>query len=134
LFRLWLLAGIVSHGDGYAVSAKAASDFIVYSCVAASSACMPDAGYFPLVAVCAYDLGVTRNNNERRLSLRSVDFGYEVEEAFAKAYALVIRQNHQAVHTVVSCPHVNMHNRYEPNWLILVNRNVAPRMLRQRAA
>jgi succinate dehydrogenase/fumarate reductase flavoprotein subunit len=74
---------IVRHGDGYAVSAKAAADLIVNSCVAASPACVPDAGYFPLVAVCAYDLGVTRNNNERRLSLRSVQLSDKVEQALA---------------------------------------------------
>jgi len=81
-FHLLLWLRIVHHGDGYAVSAEAAADFVVYSCVAVSLACVSDTGYFPVPVVCPYDLGVTRDDVEGRFCLGSVELNDKVQQAF----------------------------------------------------
>jgi hypothetical protein len=50
--------------NGYAVSTQTTSYFVVYSCVAVSLACMSKTLYFPVTVVCAYDLGVARDDVE----------------------------------------------------------------------
>ena len=57
----------VLQGNGYAFSAKAASDFTVYSCVFLSFACMSKTRDFPVLQISSYDLRVTRQNIERYL-------------------------------------------------------------------
>lgn len=44
----------------YSISAQAASNFIVYSCVTSPLACMPITGYFLILHVSAYDLRIAR--------------------------------------------------------------------------
>ena len=57
----------ILQGNCYAVSAKAASNFIVYFCVFLSFACVSKTRDFPVLQISAYDLRVTRQNIERYL-------------------------------------------------------------------
>ena len=59
----------ILQGDGYAFSAEAASDLVVYFCVASSFAGMSITGYFPISQVAAYNLGVTSEDVERDFGL-----------------------------------------------------------------
>jgi len=56
--HLGFLVRIVGHGDCYAVSAKAALDFVVYSCVSVSPAGVPKTRNLPIPKVSSYELGV----------------------------------------------------------------------------
>ena len=47
-----------TQGNSYSISAKTASYFIVYSCVASSLACMTKTGYFPASQVSTNDLRI----------------------------------------------------------------------------
>jgi hypothetical protein len=49
----------ILQGHSNAFSAKAASYFVVYSCVASSSACVTVTGYFPVIHVSSDNLGIT---------------------------------------------------------------------------
>jgi hypothetical protein len=84
----------------------------------------------PTLHVAANDLWVAGNDIEGCLCLGSVELRYEVEKSLAQANALVIRQNHEPMHTIIPAAHVNTHNRDESHWLILVNGNVALRLFR----
>ena len=67
----------ILQGNSYAFSAKTASYFVVYSCVASSFACMTKTGYFPVSHVSPYYLRVTCQDVKGNLRLRNIEFSYE---------------------------------------------------------
>jgi hypothetical protein len=58
--------------NGYAISAKAALYFVVYSCVAASFTCMAKTSDFPVLHVSTYYLRIARQSIEGNFRLRDV--------------------------------------------------------------
>ena len=71
-----MIYGNILKRNGYAVSTQTISYFVVYSCVAVTLACMSKTLYFPVTVVCAYDLGVARDDVEGYFCLGTVELHY----------------------------------------------------------
>ena len=113
-----------SHSD--AVSAKAASYFIVNSRVVFSFTCVTISGYFPVLMTSPDKLRITRQNIEGQFCLRSIELGDKIEQTLPSANSLIIWQHHQPAYSIVFCSHTNTGDGYERYRLCLVNCSVTP--------
>jgi hypothetical protein len=114
--RLW----DILQGNGYALSAKAGSYFIVHSRVLFSFARMTKTNYSPVLHASAGNLRVTSQNVKGHLRLRSVKFRYKIQQSFSNSYALIIRQNNKPAYPIVSHFHSYVDNGDERYRSVLV--------------
>jgi hypothetical protein len=107
-------------------SAKAASYFIIYSCVAFGLAGMSKTSYLPTFHTSPDNLGITCQDVEGHFCLGSVEFSDEVKQIFSHSDALVVWQNYKPRNTVIGGSHADGNNCYEGDGFFLINRSVAP--------
>jgi hypothetical protein len=79
----------------------------------------------PIAQVSPHKLRIARYQVKRQLCLGSVEVSYEIQQAFANPYALIVRQHYKAANTIVMGLHVDMGDGDECNGLELVDSDVA---------
>ena len=72
-----MIYGNILQRNGYALSTKTFSYFVVYFCVVVTLACMSKTLYFLVIVVCAYDLGVACDGVGGCFCLGTVELCYE---------------------------------------------------------
>ncbi len=79
----------------------------------------------PIAQFSPYQLRIARYQVKWQLRFRRVKLGYEIQQAFADAYALIVGQHYEAANTVIMRPHVHVSDSDECNRLKLVHGDVA---------
>jgi hypothetical protein len=97
----------------------------VYSGVAFSVAAMPNTLDNPVAQISPYKLRIARYQVKRQLCLGSIEVSYEIQQAFADSYALIVRQHHETANAVIMRLHANMSYSDECNGLKLVYSDIA---------
>jgi len=80
----------------------------------------------PIFKVAMYKLRIRRYYLKRQVNLRSIELSNKIQQPFADANALKVRQNHKTANSIIIRPHPRMRNRNETHRPALVNCHITP--------